>query len=78
MTRLAKDYPDKMVEISCKHCGRHGRTSRSKFVEIVGPETPLPQALTVFVRHAGCTADRPSATNMNAPCKPVYDNIFEA
>ncbi len=41
----AKDYPFESVRISCTNCGRHGRYSRAAFVELVGAETELPDAL---------------------------------
>ena len=41
----AKDYPFDTVRISCTKCGRHGRYSRAAFVELVGAETELPDAL---------------------------------
>ncbi len=41
----AKDYPFDSVRISCTKCGRHGRYSRAAFVELVGAETELPDAL---------------------------------
>jgi hypothetical protein len=41
----AKDYPFKSVRVSCAKCARQGRYSRAAFVELVGPETMLPDAL---------------------------------
>ena len=41
----AKDYPFESVRISCTKCGRQGRYSRAAFVEMVGAETELPDAL---------------------------------
>ncbi len=41
----AKDYPFESVRISCTKCGRQGRYSRATFVEMVGAETEMPDAL---------------------------------
>ncbi len=41
----AKDYPFNSVRVSCAKCDRQGRYSRAAFVELVGPETMLPDAL---------------------------------
>ncbi len=41
----AKDYPFDSVRVSCAKCDRQGRYSHAAFVELVGPETMLPDAL---------------------------------
>ncbi len=41
----AKDYPFNSVRVSCAKCDRQGRYSHAAFVELVGPETMLPDAL---------------------------------
>jgi hypothetical protein len=75
MIILAKNYPKPTVEIMCGHCERYGRMTLEKFCQMVGPETPLPDALTVFVRARGCSLDRPSPDNLDAPCRPQYANL---
>lgn len=66
----ARDYPFPTVEIACDHCGRFGRYRKERFVEIVGADTDLPQALTIIA--AGCPEDRPSPDNLHGNCKPHY------
>lgn len=71
--RLAKDYPFETVEIECAVCGRYGRYSRDRFVEIVGPDTALPQALTTIAK--SCPNKRPSTADLRGQCRPIYRNI---
>jgi hypothetical protein len=70
----AKNYPQPFVEISCKHCGRNGRISRAKFVEIVGADTPLTEALRAFVKHEGCKEVQPTPDDLDGSCNPHYRN----
>lgn len=41
----ARDYPFPSVRVSCAKCGWQGHYSRDNFLELVGAETELPDAL---------------------------------
>lgn len=66
----AKDYPLPLVEITCDQCGRHGKYKKSTFVQLVGPNTELPQALSIIA--SDCPEERPSISNMRGRCRPHY------
>lgn len=66
----AKDYPLPTVEICCNYCSRYGRYKKERFVEIVGSETELPQALSIIA--ADCPEDRATPDNMHGRCRPYY------
>ncbi len=68
----AKDYPFKSVRVSCAKCARQGRYSRAAFVELVGPETMLPDAL------ARISADCPQRQKTLAydPCMALYADLI--
>lgn len=40
----AFDYPYDPVILACDKCGRYGRYSKERFLELVGHNTPLPDA----------------------------------
>lgn len=40
----AFDYPYDPVMLACDKCGRHGRYSKRRFLELVGRNTPSPDA----------------------------------
>lgn len=46
----AWDYPKERVHITCESCGRMGRYSRERFVELVGRDTQLPDALRIIAK----------------------------
>lgn len=66
----AKDYPLPMVEISCDYCCRYRKYRKSRFTDLVGGDTELPQALSVIA--ADCPEDRVSPDNMRERCRPFY------
>ena len=68
----AKDYPFKSVRFSCAKCDRRGRYSRATFVELVGPETMLPDAL------ARISADCPQRQTTLAydQCMALYADLI--
>ena len=51
MTRAA-DYPLQQVRIACRKCGREGVYRREMFIELVGEETTLPDALARMPKNA--------------------------
>jgi hypothetical protein len=69
----AFDFPHETVEIACPECGRFGRYSKTRFCEIVGPNTPLPTALGIIA--ADCPEERPSITNMQGRCRAGYPQL---
>ena len=64
----AKDYPFESVRISCSKCGRHGQYSRAAFVEMVGAETELPDALA---RISADCPKRQTPALVSSPAIPV-------
>lgn len=66
----AKDYPLSTVEIACDYCGRYGRYRKERFVEIVGGETGLPEALGII--SADCNEERSSILVWDGHCRPRY------
>ncbi len=68
----AKDYPFKSVRVSCAKCDRRGRYSHAAFVELVGPETMLPDAL------ARISADCPQRQTTLAydQCMALYADLI--
>ncbi len=67
----AKDYPFDSVRVSCAKCDRQGRYSHAAFVELVGPETMLPDAL------ARISADCPQCQTTLAydQCMVLYADL---
>lgn len=44
------DYPKDPVVIGCKACGRRGKYSKARFVELVGGSTQLADALSIVAK----------------------------
>ena len=44
------DYPFDTVRIDCKTCGRFGQYSKKQFVQLVGANTTLPNALKIIAK----------------------------
>ena len=68
----AKDYPFESVRISCTKCGRQGQYSRAAFVELVGAETELPDALARI--SADCPKRQTSALAYDQ-CMALYPDL---
>ncbi len=68
----AKDYPSESVRISCIKCGRQGQYSRAAFVEMVGAETELPDALARI--SADCPKRQTSALAYDQ-CMAFYPDL---
>ncbi|WP_027237809.1 hypothetical protein [Leisingera caerulea] len=66
----AKDYPLPLVEIACDYCGRHGKYRKSRFTDLVGENTELPQALSIVA--TDCSEDQVTPDNMRGRCRPYY------
>ncbi len=68
----AKDYPFKMVRFSCAKCDRQGRYSLAAFVESVGPETELPDALA----HISADCPQRQTTLAYDQCMALYADLI--
>ncbi len=68
----AKDYPFKMVRFSCAKCDRQGRYSLAAFVELVGPETELPDALA----HISADCPQRQTTLSYDQCMALYADLI--
>jgi len=69
----AFDFPHETVEIACPECGRYGRYSKTRFCQIVGPNTPLHKALEILT--VDCPKERPSISNMKDCCRAGYPQL---
>ncbi len=68
----AKDYPFKMVRFSCAKCDQQGRYSLAAFVELVGPETELPDALA----HISADCPQRQTTLAYDQCMALYADLI--
>ncbi len=68
----AKDYPFMSARISCAKCDRQGRYSRAAFVEMVGPETKLPDALA----HISADCPQRQSTPAYDQCVALYADLI--
>lgn len=59
-------FPKNTVRICCDRCGRKGQYSTERLLELVGRNTPLPQALGVLAK------DRDRA---NLPAHVIHDRF---
>ena len=71
----AKEYPFESVRISCTKCGRQGQYSRAAFVELVGAEMELPDALARI--SADCPKRQTSALAYDQ-CMAFYPDLLAA
>ncbi len=67
---VARDWPLETVEIACKHCGRFGRYSKARFVELVGADTDLTIARRKLAADCPVWLAKPDVTTTD--CKPRY------
>lgn len=66
----AKDWPEDTVTVRCEICGREGRYSKRRFVEIVGTETAMHDALKVIA--ADCPKAGKPANVLHDRCQARY------
>ena len=67
------DYSHDMVCIACRKCGRAGRYSKARFLELVGRNTTLPEALAIIA--ADCP-DRPKFPGgIHSRCGVYYPDL---
>jgi hypothetical protein len=67
-----KDYPFKLVRFSCAKCDRQGQYSLAAFVELVGPETELPDALA----HISADCPQRQTTLAYDQCIAIYADLI--
>jgi len=61
-----------IVHLICRRCGRKGRYSRERYIEVAG-EKSAPDALQKFAAHAGCELAQHPDPNWDRRCGIVYD-----
>lgn len=66
----AADWPLEGVRITCDHCKRSRHYSKKRFVELVGEETPLNDALRLLSEM--CPQRRKDTDPMRRKCRPYY------
>jgi hypothetical protein len=64
------DYPKETVVIACDECGRRGRYSKARFVELVGGNTHLANALEQIA--ADCPRQVASLKMTIGRCKAYF------
>lgn len=70
-SRTAAENTRSPVVVVCWECQRIGVYSREKFVELVGPDTVMPDALRVLASRT-CEKARLPLGSMDDRCKAVY------
>ncbi|SFU97201.1 hypothetical protein SAMN04488527_1606 [Aliiroseovarius crassostreae] len=71
----AWDYPFPVVVIRCDACGRAGRYSKARFVELVGRDTQLPTALGIIAK--SCPKANKPADVLHDRCRAHYPELGE-
>lgn len=61
------------VVIVCDICDRRGEYSATRFAEIVGPETTMPDALRKFCEIQGCERVREQSDRVHDRCQARYE-----
>ena len=69
------DYPYDPVVIACTQCGRNGRYSTQRFLEIVGPSTPFPAARFIIAKD--CPHAPQFAGNIASQCEVTYPELAQ-
>lgn len=62
------------IHLICNTCGRAGRYSRERYVEIAGTDNG-PAALLSFARAVGCDRAIKQGEGWDERCGIVYDNL---
>ena len=68
------DYPKNTVRIYCDRCGRKGQYSKERFLELVGRDTPLPQALGILAKD--CDRANLPAHVIHDRCRAHYPDLY--
>lgn len=69
------DYPYDPVIIACKKCGRSGRYSKARFLELVGENTPLPDARYKIAKDCKYAPD--FAGNIASQCEVAFPELVK-
>lgn len=69
----AWDYPGNKVVVACDLCARRGEYTKARFVELVGGDTPLPQALGIIAKD--CPKANQPAHVLHNRCKAHYPDL---
>ena len=69
----AWDYPYDPVIIACKKCGRSGCYSKARFLELVGENTPLPNARHKIAKD--CKYKPDFAGNIASQCEVIFPEL---
>lgn len=67
------DYPKEVVVVRCDACKREGRYSKSRFIEIVGRDTKLPDALGIIAQD--CPKANKDARLLHDRCEAYYPEL---
>ncbi|WP_298938271.1 hypothetical protein [uncultured Ruegeria sp.] len=66
------DYPFDTVQIDCETCGWFGKYSKKRFVELVGADTTLPDALRIVAKD--CSREK-SGLDLHNRCGAGYPDL---
>lgn len=66
----AKNWPHDRVVIRCDQCGREGRYSKERFIEKVGPDTAMHDALSIVA--ADCPKAGKPSNVLHDRCQARY------
>lgn len=69
------DYPFDPVVIECRRCKRLGRYSKARFLELVGRDTSLPNALAIIA--SDCPREKTGLTLHNR-CEAGYPDLAKS
>ena len=67
------DYPKDTVVIACDKCGRRGRYSKARFIELVGGDTNLTVALEQIA--ADCPRQAAASKMSIEGCKAYFPDL---
>lgn len=69
----AWDFPKDPVTIACDSCKRRGQYSKLRFLELVGRDTRLPQALAILARD--CPLVEKGGSMRQGRCKAYFPGL---
>ena len=69
----AWDYSHDAVNIKCHKCPRKGRYSKDRFVELVGKNTQMPDALRIIAK--GCLKSPKGLGGLDDRCGAYFPDL---